>query len=122
MTASRHFTTSYREAGISVASRRLPLDGGLRQAVPRILSAALSQFAHRFRSVHVWLEDVNGPRGGVDIRCRIELGLHPRGRIVVSSMAANSYVSLANAAARAGSVLSRRVKRARARRRSYAES
>jgi hypothetical protein len=122
MTASRHFTTSYREAGISVASRRLPLDGGLRQAVPRILSAALSQFAHRFRSVHVWLEDVNGPRGGVDIRCRMDLALHPQGRIVVSSMAANSYVAIAEAAARAGRVLSRRINRTRARRRTPAES
>lgn len=122
MTAYHDFTKSNREFRISVQSRRFPLDRPLRLAVPRILSAALSQFARRLRAVHVWLEDVNGPRGGVDIRCRIELALRPRGRIVVSSLAPNGYVAVADAASRAGKMINSRIDRARTRRRRVAET
>lgn len=39
----------------------------------RRLRFALGRFAPRVATARVWLEDVNGPRGGVDKRCAIEL-------------------------------------------------
>jgi hypothetical protein len=98
------------------------VERGFREAVPQILAAALSQFAQRIQGIQVWLEDVNGPRGGVDIRCRVELSLSPRGRITATSLAANEYVAIANAASRAGALLNSRIKRARTLRRRVAES
>lgn len=38
-----------------------------------ILASALARFAHRLKLVCVYVEDVNGPRGGVDKRCRCVL-------------------------------------------------
>lgn len=106
-----------REVRISVQSRRLPLDRHLRLAVPRILNAALSQFTRHLQVIHVWLEDVNGPRGGRDTRCRMELFMRPRGRIVVSSLATNEYVAVAEAAARAKAMVAGRIMRVRTLRR-----
>jgi hypothetical protein len=117
MTSYLNFTENKREVRISVQSRRLPLDRRLRMAVPRILTAALSQFTRRLQAIHVWLEDVNGPRGGVDTRCRMELLLRPRGKIVVSALATNEYVAVAEAASRAKAIIGSRVKRARTLRR-----
>ena len=69
------------------------------------------------RTIRVWLEDVNGPRGGVDIRCRIEVHFRPRGSINVSALAIDEYAATAGAAARARELVDRRVKRVRSRRR-----
>lgn len=40
----------------------------LRQYVERRLRFALGRFAHRLDQLQVRLEDVNGPRGGLDQR------------------------------------------------------
>ena len=47
----------------------------LREFVQRKLAFALSRFADRVQSVDVLLDDVNGPRGGIDQRCRLIVGL-----------------------------------------------
>ncbi len=82
-----------------------------------MLASALGRFARRVRTVRVWLEDVNGPRGGVDTRCRIEVHFRPRGSITVSALATDEYAATAEAAARARELVDRRVKRDRSRRR-----
>jgi hypothetical protein len=68
------------------------------------------------RKVRVTLEDVNGPRGGVDIRCRIEVHFRLRGSITVSALAIDEYAATAAAANRARELVDRRVKRIRSRR------
>jgi hypothetical protein len=68
-------------------------------------------------SVHLSLEDVNGPRGGVDTRCRIGVRFRPRGSITVSTLAVNEYVATAEAATRARELVDRRLKKLRSRRR-----
>jgi hypothetical protein len=67
--------------------------------------------------IRVSLEDVNGPQGGVDIRCRIEAYFRPRGSITVSALAIDEYSATAEAATRARELVDRRVKRIRSRRR-----
>ncbi len=116
-----NFPNTDRSARLSMRTRRLSVERGFRKAVPQILAAALSQSARRIQGIQVWLEDVNGPRGGVDIRCRIELSLSPLGRVTATSLAANEYVAIANAASRAGALVNSRIKRARTLRRRVAE-
>jgi hypothetical protein len=120
MTSYFNFPNTNRVTRLSVQTRKLTLERGFQKAVPRILAAALSQFAPRIQTIHVWLEDVNGPRGGVDTRCRIELSLSPRGRVTATSLAANEYVAIANAASRAGALVNGRIKRTRTLRRRVA--
>lgn len=106
-----------REIRLSIQSRGLSLTKAYRGTVQRILATTLGRFARRIRAIQVWLEDVNGPRGGVDTRCRIDVELRPRGRISVSALATDEYAATAEAAARSRELLDRRVKRTRALRR-----
>lgn len=106
-----------RGVPVTVHARGVDLESSHHRAIRRILSSALGRFAGRTRTIHVLLEDVNGPRGGVDVRCRMEVHLRPRGSITVSALATDEYVAIAEAAARAREIVDRRVKKVRSRRR-----
>ena len=80
-----------RDIRLSVQSRGLSLTTAYRHQMVKTLASALGRFACRIRAIHILLEDVNGPRGGVDVRCRIDIRLQPRGRFSVSAMAADEY-------------------------------
>ena len=105
------------EIHFTIETRGLELKNSHRRAIRRILASALGRFTRRVQTIRVWLEDVNGPRGGVDIRCRIEVYFRPRGSITVSALATDEYAATAEAAARARELVDRRVKRVRSRRR-----
>jgi hypothetical protein len=48
-------------------------DDGLGELVNRRAAVALGRFSSHVTSVTVRLEDLNGPRGGVDKRCSLEV-------------------------------------------------
>src|SRR5688572_27815584 len=75
------------------------------------LETALRPFARWIRHVTVWLEDVKGPRGGVDQRCRITLHLKRRGPVTVEAQATTRYAAIAKATVRVRNVLSRRLEK-----------
>ena len=55
----------------------------------------------------VQMSDVNGPRGGVDKRCQVELRTDGAGSVVVASVANDWRTALDNALARAARFLMR---------------
>ncbi len=59
----------------------------------------------------VELTDINGPRGGVDKRCRVELRTEGAGTLVVTSLARDWRVALNTALSRAARVLVRALRR-----------
>jgi putative sigma-54 modulation protein len=59
------------------------LDSALAAYAERRLLFALGRFGGRIGRVNLRLEDTNGPRGGVDKRCHIELRLAGGGSLVV---------------------------------------
>ncbi len=61
----------------------------------------------------VQLSDVNGPRGGVDKRCQIEIATNGGAPIVVTSMARDWMSALQSALARATQSLLHHYKRSR---------
>lgn len=61
----------------------------------------------------VQLSDINGPRGGVDKRCQIELKTDGNGTVVVTAVARDWRSALDNAIARASRVLLRTVQRSK---------
>jgi hypothetical protein len=85
------------------------LSVALRAHAERCLEFALRRFARRVDRVTVWLEDVNGPRGGVDKRCRIVVRLRPNGAAFVAKSATDAYVAISRAAGRAGAVVARKI-------------
>ncbi len=111
MALTLHHAPSRAVIPISVTGRSGIVTEDLQDFARRRLSFALRRFTSRLRHADVWLDDVNGPRGGFDKRCRIHLRLMPRGRVTVTAEASNEYAALARAAKRAAIHLDRRCKR-----------
>lgn len=68
----------------------------------RLALRRLSWLAPRAR---VQLSDVNGPRGGIDKRCQIELTTDATGPVIVTSMARDWRSALHSAVTRAAKAL-----------------
>ena len=64
----------------------------------------------------VQLSDVNGPRGGLDKRCQLELQTETGGTVIVTAMGRNWRNALDAAFARAAHALRRQADRQRSRR------
>jgi len=59
----------------SIHSDSIKLSEEFRQYIERRLHFALGRFASAIQRVTVRTEDINGPRGGIDKRCHVEVQL-----------------------------------------------
>ena len=82
------------------------IDQSQRDFIERRLLFALGRFGSRIRRVMVRLEDMNGPRGGLDKRCHIEVRMPGRNVLVVDVR----DVELEPAVSRAAERIARRVR------------
>ena len=98
---------------IEIQTRGFELTAGLREHAERRLQFALSWAGNEVRAVRVSLFDVNGPRGGNDKRCRIQIPLSGSPNVVVEDAEADLYVAIDRAADRAERTLARRLGRLR---------
>jgi hypothetical protein len=87
---------------------------GVNEHVRRRLMFAVGRFGDRVRSARVRLADVNGPKGGADKQCRIELDMRPGGRVFAESVEPDWRAAVDLAADRAGRSVSRAFERSRA--------
>lgn len=76
-----------------------------------ILSRALDRFRHRLKQVYLYIEDVNGPRGGVDKQCRCVLHLRRMAPIVIQDQDENLTALINRVANRASYALSQKADR-----------
>jgi hypothetical protein len=82
-----------------------PQAAQLRTLTERRVRQALKRMTWLVPRVRVHLSDINGPRGGIDKRCQIEL-MTNRGRpVVVTSLARDWLPALQSALARAAQSL-----------------
>jgi putative sigma-54 modulation protein len=124
----RHFTSLLEilamKSGFHSSNRRrcprveFPTQGDrwsmeLREAVKRRLATILGRFRERIGAVGVYLNDVNGPRGGIDKRCRVELTCFPRDRITATASATFAERAVTTALRRARTLLLRKLRRER---------
>lgn len=72
---------------------------------------ALRRLSNLVPRAKVQFSDVNGPRGGVDKRCQVELKTEKAGTVVIASLARNWRTALDRSLARATRVLTRTVQR-----------
>lgn len=75
---------------------------------------ALERFDHLVRGIEVRLDDVNGPKGGLDKRCTIELRLRPRGVLIARSHDRDPFEAVKQASEVARESLVRRAGKRRA--------
>lgn len=76
-----------------------------------VFDRALQRFQHRLRQVYVYIEDVNGPRGGLDKQCRCVLHLRRMPPIVISDQGDSVAGLIHRVASRASYVLSQKADR-----------
>jgi ribosome-associated translation inhibitor RaiA len=86
---------------------RHPQATELRDLTERRVRFVLRRLSWLVPRAEVQLSDMNGPRGGVDKRCRVELKTHGARSVVVGSVAKDWRTALDNALARAARFLLR---------------
>lgn len=86
---------------------RAPHATDLRELAQSRLKAALRRLSSRVPRATVHLADVNGPRGGVDKLCQLELHTAGAGTVIVRSVASHWRAAFDDALARAMRLLPR---------------
>jgi ribosomal subunit interface protein len=96
---------------IAIQSNGLILTDSLRAHVHRRLETSLGWALTR--RLAVWLSDINGPRGGRDKRCKIQISLDHGKTIVIENTEEDLYAAIDLAAERADRALARQLARGR---------
>lgn len=90
---------------------RDPQANELRDVAQRRMRFVFRRIAWLVPKATVQLSDVNGPRGGIDKRCRVEIKSDVAGTVVVTSMAPEWRIALDKALVRAARFLMRQWRR-----------
>ena len=98
---------------LELRARHLPVDPRLREICRRHLLHSLGRFDEHVRRVQLWIEDVNGPRGGRDLRCRVRVCLRRGGSFSVAWLAERAEAAIDEVFDRARTALLRRLHRRR---------
>lgn len=98
---------------ILVVGEKTRVSKGLHDYVTRRLYFALGRFSPEIERVTTRMGDVNGPRGGVDKQCRIEVKLRGLASVFSEACADDLEVAVGLAAERLGKGVTRALKRRR---------
>jgi ribosome-associated translation inhibitor RaiA len=102
-----------RTVQITIQASNFPMTQVVRDHIKRRLDFALSTRREYIERILVRLSDVNGPRGGNDKCCRLQVTLPRLADVVVEDIEANLYVAIDRAADRASRTVARRLTRQR---------
>lgn len=100
---------------IDCRTQSLSLTAEQEAVVERRLRFALGRFARHVHRVRVWVTDENGPRGGVDHRCLVEVDLRPGPKVHTEGRGVDLETAISTSARKAA----RRVRDELARRRLF---
>lgn len=98
---------------IDIQSRKFSLTRALRVHVERRLKFIAGGRYEKIKRVLVRLSDINGPRGGNDKCCLIQVKLSGQPDLVIADNRSDLYQAIDRASARVGPAVSRRLKRQR---------
>ena len=98
---------------ISVRGYGMHVSRKIRRLVDRRVAFELSRFGRQVRAVTVNLEDLNGPRGGIDKRCSMQADLSPGGRVRVEKTDSELRAAIGRTAARLAHAVARALERRR---------
>ena len=96
---------------IDIQARDFSLSDALRSHAERRLRSALTCCDDHIQRVAMRLSDINGPRGGADKRCHLQVVLAGLPDVVVEDVEADLYVAIDRATDRAGRTLVRKIGR-----------
>jgi len=98
---------------IDIQARNFSLTQALRSHIERRLAFALSTRDEHIQRILVRLSDINGPRGGEDKCCHIQVVLPHLADVVIEDTEVDMYVAIDRAIDRAGRTVGRRLARQR---------
>ena len=98
---------------LEISSQNMNVDAETESQVERRMEFALKQFNSWITRVQVHLEDVNGPRRGIDKKCRILVNIKGGKTIKIEDLDADLIAAVNRAADRLGQVVSREIERRR---------
>jgi len=96
---------------IDIQARHFTLTDALRSHAERRLRLALTCCDDHIQRIVMRLSDINGPRGGVDKHCHLQVILAGLPDVIIEDTEADMYVAINRASDRAGRTLVRRVNR-----------
>ncbi len=79
---------------VTIRTRSVELTKKLQGHIRRRIAVALGRVDTDLRRVHVLVEDFNGPRGGVDKRCTVEVAGGPLGTQVFEERDVNAFAAV----------------------------
>lgn len=103
---------------IDIRSRSLKMTDTLKNYVDRRIRFALGRFSQRLESVRIMLQDLNGPKGGVDKRCKVHVAILPSFSVIIEETDVELESAVSRALDRAGRTVARRLDQFLDRRRS----
>ena len=98
---------------IQILARNIDLTDAQNEFIERRVQYALCRFSTEVRTVQVTISDINGPRGGTDVLCRMKLILKRKGEVLAGDTDASVEAAIANVADRAARSLARQLDRQR---------
>jgi len=96
---------------ISIHTRNFDLTDALGSYTERRLRFALTSADNYIRRIVVRLSDINGPKGGNDKRCHVQIMLAGLPDVVVEDIQADLYFAIDRAADRAARTVMRKINR-----------
>lgn len=98
---------------LEIRRHNIRLDDHLEEHIRRRVDFALGQFNSKITDVLVHVEDVNGPKGGVDKQCRIIVSLRGGKTVKIEDLAPDLIPVIDRATDRAGHAVSRELAKVR---------
>jgi len=98
---------------VQLLDRNIGITPDQQSRIERCLLFAFDRFSSHIRTVDVALSDVNGPKGGDDLQCRMKIALHGKGELIVEGKGISVKAVVAETADRAALAVSRRLDRLR---------
>jgi len=96
---------------IDIKGSGFPITSALMEHTERRLRFALTRSSDRIVRVVVLLGDINGPRGGEDKFCRIQILMKGTPQVLIEDIGAELYAVIDRAAERAGRNVAKQVER-----------
>ena len=95
---------------VEIRGKGLHVTGVLSTYIQRRLSFALGRFGRRVERVLVRVEDINGPKGGIDKQCRVAVVVPHSTTAVMQGIHPNIRVAIDRAIAKASRYVAGRLK------------
>lgn len=98
---------------ITIKAHDFTLTKALKEHTKNRVHAHLSRYGERIQQVSVRLDDINGPRGGADKRCQIQIVIAGLPSVNVEDIEADMYIAITRAVDRASRAVKRKINRYR---------